>query len=132
LHGEIQEMQGTVPNVFDWKDAVTLRFGVEHRFGATQSWPVRVGYIFDGAVTNARFPSAFSTPPAPTHSLTAGAGYKLEHFEFDLAYAYRFGSATIAEDEVAPSSECRFCGAYGDYTIGLHGLYFSVTADLPL
>jgi long-chain fatty acid transport protein len=134
LRGELNGMPvpASIKNVYSWQDAITVRLGVEHRFGAERRWPVRVGYIFDGAVTDERYPSAFSTPPAPTHSLTAGAGYKLDHLEFDLAYAYRFGSATIAEEAVAPSSECVFCSSYGDYEIGLNGLYFSVTGDLQL
>jgi long-subunit fatty acid transport protein len=132
LSGELQGMQTEISNVFNWQDAVTVRLGVEHRFGGEQRWPLRVGYIFDGTVTNERYPSAFSTPPAPTQSLTAGAGYKLDNLEFDLAYAYRFGSATIAEEDLAPSRECAFCGAEGDYEIGLHGLYFSITGDLQL
>jgi len=132
LSGEVQGMHAEIANVFNWEDAITLRLGVEHRFGAEQRWPVRVGYIFDGTVTDPAFPSAFSTPPAPTHSLTAGAGYKLDHIEFDVAYAYRFGSATIAQEDVAPSAECRFCSTYGDYKIGLNRLYFSVTGDLQL
>jgi long-subunit fatty acid transport protein len=132
LRGIIDGDPATVANVFEWQDAITLRLGVEYRFGDEGRWPVRVGYVFDGTVTNERFPSAFSTPPAPTHSLTAGAGCRLGELQIDLAYAHRFGSASVGEDDLAPAGECAFCSQPGDYEIALHGLYVSLKTDLSL
>jgi long-subunit fatty acid transport protein len=118
-------------NVFDWQNAITLRAGAEYRLGAKQNIPVRIGYVFDGKVTSRRFPSPFDTPPAPTHSLTAGAGIEIGVMKFDVAYAYRFGSTTVHAGDLAPRAECPLCGFAGKYGLQLHGVYFDVVVDLP-
>lgn len=130
LRGKQDGATASVANAFVWSDAITARFGIEQRFGREQQWPVRIGYLFDGKVANPRFPNAFGTPPSPTHSLTLGAGVRLTPVRIDLAYVYRFGSTTLDPADVAPATECRFCGAPGDYKIGMHGLYLSVGGDL--
>jgi hypothetical protein len=129
LRGNIGGTRAAVANAFVWSDAVTARLGVEQRFGRDQQWPVRIGYAFDGKVGNERFPTAFGTPPAPTHNLTAGAGYQQAPWRFDVAYAYRFGSTEVRENRLAPPSECTFCSEAGDYDIAMHGIYVSVAAD---
>jgi long-subunit fatty acid transport protein len=120
-----------IANVFDWQNAITLRAGSEYRLGAEQNIPVRLGYVFDGKVTSTRFPSPFDTPPAPTHSLTAGAGIKIGALQFDVAYAYRFGSTTVHANDLAPRADCPLCGFAGKYGLQLHGVYFDVVVDLP-
>lgn len=120
-----------IANVFDWRNAFTLHAGSEYRLGKEQNIPVRIGYIFDGQVTSARFPSPFDTPPSPTHSFTAGAGIKIRALQFDVAYAYRFGSRTVQSSDLAPRAECPLCGFAGKYALQMHGVYFDVVVDLP-
>lgn len=131
VRAEIGGMPMEIANVFDWQNAITLRAGSEYRFGEKQNIPVRIGYIFDGQVTSARFPSPFDTPPTPTHSLTAGAGIKIGALQFDVAYAYRFGSRSVQASDLAPRAECPLCGFAGKYGLQLHGVYFDVVVNLP-
>ncbi len=133
-----------IVNEFRWSDAVTARFGVEYRLDFGMQ--VRAGYIFDGKTSNEHFPTAFGTPPAPTHSVTAGLGYrgKLRNmsYEVNLAYAYRTGKTTITSYDLDPYTSidgskafktnlpasanpynCIPCSKAGDYSINLHGIY---------
>jgi long-subunit fatty acid transport protein len=131
LRGTIDGEPGEVSNAFFWNDAVTLRVGAEYRLGQEHNIPVRLGYIFDAQVSNEAYPTAFGTPPTPTNTLTGGVGFAWDAYRINLAYAYRFGSTTVSEDDLAPAAECRFCGVEGDYAIRTHGLYFDIGADWP-
>jgi long-subunit fatty acid transport protein len=121
---------GGVPNVFDWTNGVTWRVGAEYRIGRRPIIPLRVGYIFDTRVTNPAYPSAFGTPPTATHTLTAGAGYRLDAWQFNLAVSRRFGSTRVTEDQLGDG--CSFCGFAGKYSITMTGLYADASVDLPL
>ena len=120
-----------LPNTFKWSDAMTVRVGTEYRF--LDNYRVRLGYIFDDKTGNENYPTAFGTPPTPTHSFTTGLGYKAKNWEVNLAYAYRMGSTSVAEpfqdnpntsaDESLEAGECRACSKGGDYNIKLHGMY---------
>lgn len=118
-----------VPNVFDWQNGVTWRVGAEYRLGTMPVTSLRLGYIFDSTVTNKAYPSAFGTPPAPTHTITAGAGYAKEHWQVNLAVSRRMGSAHIADGDLGKG--CNFCGFAGDYKITMTGLYIDASVDLP-
>jgi long-subunit fatty acid transport protein len=125
-----------VPNVFDWRDGFTWRFGVEYRVplgssDAAPQLPLRAGYIFDSAVTNPAYPSAFGTPPAATRTFTAGIGFLEETWQANLAVSRRFGSTHIREEDL-DTAACRFCSFAGDYSITMTGLYADVSVDLPL
>ena len=124
-----------VPNVFDWRDGFTWRAGAEYRLplggAGGPELPLRVGYIFDSAVTNPAYPSAFGTPPAPTRTFTAGVGFVEEYWQANLAVSRRFGSTHIREEEL-DTPACRFCSFAGDYSITMTGLYADVSVDLPL
>jgi len=120
-----------VANVFKWEDGITWRFGLEYRLGQQQSWPLRLGYIFDSAVTNPAYPSAFGTPPGPTRTFTAGAGYRADHWQVNLAASRRFGEAHVLESELDHAA-CQFCAYAGQYEITMTGLYADVSVDLPL
>jgi long-subunit fatty acid transport protein len=120
----------TATNVYDWQNGVTGRFGAEYRVGARQSLPLRVGYIIDSTVSNPAYPSAFGTPPAPTHTFTAGLGYVQEQWQVNLAASRRFGSTSIDASELGAG--CDFCGRAGDYSLTMTGLYVDVSVDLPL
>ncbi len=131
LSGTLGGVPASVPNVFDWQNGVTARFGLEYRIplqGAEV--PVRAGYIFDSVVTSPNYPNAFGTPPAPTHTLTAGAGYDTGRFEVNAAVSRRFGSTSISADEIA--SGCQFCGFAGEYAVTMTGLYLDASVDLDL
>lgn len=132
-------MRVAVPNVFNWKDQVTLRAGVEYSsqlgglFNDDDAASFRLGYIFDGETTNERYPSAFGTPPGPTHTVTAGLGvrwkaWQAQRWQVNLAYAHRRGAAPVREDVVAPREECGFCSYPGDYQyrITVNAVYIDV------
>jgi hypothetical protein len=91
---------------------------------------VRAGYVIDSTVGNRAYPTAFGTPPAPTHTLTAGVGYAERHWEVNLAASRRFGSTTIDETELRDG--CDLCAYAGDYAMTMTGLYVDVSVDLPL
>ncbi|MGC4086337.1 MAG: outer membrane protein transport protein [Polyangiaceae bacterium] len=119
-----------VPNVFGWKDSVTLRLGAEYRTLhdaelARDRLALRVGYVFDSRTANPQYPTAFGTPPGATQVFTCGAGYDFGWFQSNLALAYRFGSASVSAQDLSADGreECAFCGAAGDYAIKLTGLY---------
>jgi len=119
-----------VPNVFAWKNSVTLRLGAEYRLLADPALgrdrlALRAGYVFDSRVANPQYPTAFGTPPGATQVLTTGAGYDFGHWQSNIALAYRFGSATVTTDDLnAPGrKECAFCGSSGEYSIRLTGIY---------
>lgn len=123
------EVPGGVPNVFDWTNGVTWRTGFEYRLGQTAPIiPLRIGYIYDTRVTNKSYPSAFGTPPAPTHTLTLGGGYVAEHWQANVAFTRRMGSTHV--DEVGTG--CQFCGFPGDYKIEMTGIYLDASVDLPM
>jgi long-subunit fatty acid transport protein len=125
--------QLTVPNVFEWQNAITTRIGLEYLLGAENQFPVRIGYVFDGKVGNKMYPTAFGTPPAPSHSLTAGAGFRGEKWQTNLAVAYRFASASVTPADVAGASACASCSKAGpDYNLKILGFYldFSYRFDV--
>jgi long-subunit fatty acid transport protein len=130
LKGKLNGTPLEVPNVFDWQNGVTWRFGAEYRFGTTPFIPVRAGYIFDSKVTNKAFPSAFGTPPAPTHTITAGTGYVDEHWQANVALSRRMGSTHI--DDADLGKGCAFCSFGGDYKITMTGIYVDFSMDMPL
>jgi long-subunit fatty acid transport protein len=121
----------SVPNVFQWSNATTLRFGFEKRIWRSHvteldRLALRVGYVYDSKTANAQYPTAFGTPPGPTQVVTAGTGYNGGAWQMNLAYAYRFGHGRVTANDInSASQQCRFCGTYGkdDYAIHLHGIY---------
>jgi len=128
LRGTLGDSSAAVPNVFAWQDGVTLRFGAEYRLGDDErAYPLRVGYLFDSAVTNPAYPSAFGTPPAPTHTVTFGGGYRTPSFQLNAALAHRFGSTSIAPGELGTG--CAFCSYDGDYSITMTGFYLDASVN---
>jgi long-subunit fatty acid transport protein len=130
LEGTLMGEKQQVPNVFDWQNGVTWRVGAEYRLGDRPQFPIRLGYIYDSQVTNRSYPSAFGTPPAPTHTLTAGAGFVQPTWQVNVAATRRMGSTTI--DETDPEGRCEFCGFPGKYSIRMTGIYVDASVDLPM
>jgi long-subunit fatty acid transport protein len=126
LNDDVDE--STVLNVFDWQNGITWRSGFEYRLGQLPKIPLRVGYIFDTRVTNPVYPSAFGTPPAPTHTFTAGAGFVQEHWQVNAAFSRRMGSTTVETTDTS----CKFCGYPGKYSITMTGIYIDASVDLPM
>jgi long-subunit fatty acid transport protein len=118
-----------VPNVFDWKDEITVRAGLEYRLlgePTRRRLALRGGYVYDGKTTNPQYPSAFGTPPGPTHVFTLGAGWRGNSWQVNAAFARRAGSGAVSATELAMAPRrCAFCGQAGDdpYRIGVNGLY---------
>jgi long-subunit fatty acid transport protein len=130
-----------VANVFDWSNEFTLRAGVEFRWlegmDDRKRLAARLGYVFDGKTTNERYPSAFGTPPGPTHVLTAGLGWNLGRWQVNGAVARRFGSGSVTEADLAAGSRsaerpCTFCSVAGneDYEIAINGFYIDASFAL--
>lgn len=130
LSGKLMGTEAEVPNVFDWQDGVTVRLGVEYRVGPEQSFPLRVGYIFDSRVANPAYPSAFGTPPASTRTFTAGAGFVQETWQVNLAVSRRAGSTRVPSSELGEG--CSFCSYGGDYALRMTGLYVDASVNLPM
>jgi long-subunit fatty acid transport protein len=129
-----------VPNVFEWKNEVTVRAGLEYRllrapYHEKGRLALRVGYIHDGKTSNEVYPSAFGTPPGPTRVLTAGAGWNAGRWQINAAYAHRSGSGDVTEADLMAEGRraCTFCGAAGDrpYRMAIHGLYLDFSVALP-
>lgn len=131
LEGTLNGQPASVPNVFEWQNGITARFGVEYRIdvGAIR-YPIRAGYAFDSSVTNAAYPSAFGTPPAPTHTVGLGAGFDPGIFQINAAVTRRFGSTSTSANELGTG--CAFCSYAGDYSIGMTGIYLDASVDLSL
>ena len=111
--------QLAITNKADWRNSWTLRAGGEYRF--METWAARLGYVYDGQVSNEIYPSAFGTPPTPTNSYTVGAGYDGGDWQANLAYAYRNGAVDIGKETLA--TDCIPCGKAGHYELTLHGIY---------
>jgi long-subunit fatty acid transport protein len=122
-----------VTSYFKWRDAVTLRAGAEYALGPGGRFPVRVGYVFDGQVGNRAYPSAFGTPPAPSHAVTVGAGYRAAGWQANLAAAYRFASTKVSPADVAGAESCAICSKPGaDYSLRMLAVYLDVSIDLEV
>ena len=132
LEGTLGDTDAAVPNVFDWQNGVTLRTGAEYRIIAGSiRYPVRVGYVFDSKVANEAYPSAFGTPPAPTHSVSAGGGVDFGGtWQVNAAVTHRFGKTTIHESELG--SGCAFCSYAGDYELMMTGFYLDASVNIDL
>lgn len=130
LSGTLEGESASVANIAQWRDGITARLGLEHRFDAGDcEIPARLGYVFDSRVANAAYPSAFGTPPAATHTITAGTGYVAPDWQVNLAVAHRQGSVTVDEDEWLG---CRFCGYPGEYSLSMLGVYLDASIEFEL
>jgi hypothetical protein len=91
---------------------------------------VRLGYAFDSAVASKKYPSAFGTPPAPTHIVSAGVGFDAGTWQVNAAATRRFGSTTVDEDDLGTG--CSFCSYAGDYALSMTGFYLDASVDFEL
>ncbi len=118
---------GTVPNIFEWTDSQTLRLGAEYRILHSTAdnidrVPLRIGYVYDTKTANAKYPTAFGTPPGPTQIFTLGTGYNGGKWQTNVAYAYRFGHGAVTKPDNNACAFCSYAGG-GDYSIHLSGIY---------
>ncbi len=118
-------------NVNNWSNALTFRVGGEYDIQVSEERSIkpRLGFVFDDKTSNPAYPTAFGTPPAPTFILSAGVGYVTNTYQINLAYAYRWGSTTIAPSDLGSDPACQFCGYAGNYAISLHGIYLDFSYD---
>ena len=132
LEGTLDDFEAAVPNIFDWQDGVTLRTGVEYRLlDGPRRYPLRVGYIFDSTVASDEYPSAFGTPPAPTHTVSLGGGVDFAGaWQVNAAIARRFGQTTVEAADLGTG--CQFCSFEGDYSITMTGFYLDASVNIDL
>lgn len=128
LDGDKCELLGAelkVPNVAEWTDSMTVRVGGAYKVG---DFEPRLGYLLDTQAANKSYPSAFGSPPAPTHTVTAGLGYDVsKNLDISVACAYRSGSTTVTPEDIkAATQSCAFCGQPGEYALNLFGAYVDV------
>lgn len=116
-----------VNQFFEWDDAITIRTGLEYK--PIQMLALRAGYLYDAKTSNKKWPTAFGTPPGPTQSITAGVGFSFldDMLDVNLAYAYRFGDASVTVAD--KGSGCASCSFAGDYDIQLHGIYLDISGN---
>jgi long-subunit fatty acid transport protein len=118
LIGEQGGVAKPIMNTYNWADSFTIRVGAGYH--VTEPLEVRVGYVFDARAANPMYPTAFGSPPGPTHIATAGVGYAFTPaFDMSFAMAYRHGTGSTSEVD----DKCPFCGKTGDYAITLIGAY---------
>jgi long-subunit fatty acid transport protein len=116
---------------FKWEDSLTLRGGVEYSI-LPKLLKARLGYIFDGKVSSGVYPTAFGTPPAPTHSFTGGLGTDFTlggvGMEVNVAYAYRMGVVEVVQEDLDKQDpKCLSCSFPGEYDMRLHGIYLDTS-----
>jgi long-chain fatty acid transport protein len=132
ITGSIGGTRARISNVFDWRDAFTLHFGVEYRLGPSEELPIRVGYVYDERVSSRAYPSAFGRPPSPIRTFTFGGGYDQDDWELNLALAFAAGGTGIRATELAPAGACATCGYAGEYAVDVTALYLDLSVDLDL
>jgi long-subunit fatty acid transport protein len=132
ITGSIGSTRARISNVFDWRDAFTLHFGVEYRLGPSEELPIRVGYVYDERVSSRAYPSAFGRPPSPIRTFTFGGGYDQDDWEVNLALAFAAGGTEIQATELAPAGACATCGYAGEYAVDVTALYLDLSVDLDL
>jgi long-subunit fatty acid transport protein len=119
--------QAAVANPSKWTNGTTVRSGLEYRL-VDSHVPVRVGYIWDQKTSNPNYPSAFGTPPGPSHVVTAGSGYNAGPWEVNAAVAYRTAKGEVTP---VPATECPFCGAANSdpYELWMVGAYIDFSYE---
>ncbi|MBU1432439.1 outer membrane protein transport protein [Myxococcota bacterium] len=117
-----------VTNWMEWENAWTLRPGLEFK-AMDGALPLRIGYVYDGPTVKKKYPTAFGTPAgAASHTITAGAGYQInKRLQCNAAYAYRMASSEVTKEDKEGAEVCIPCGADGDYTMALHGVYVDLS-----
>jgi long-subunit fatty acid transport protein len=117
--------------VFNWSDSSTVKVGAEYRFSPQTA--LRAGYAFDGVFANLHYPDTFAQPAAVGHYFTLGAGYRGDGWAVDAAVSVRPDeSMVIRTQDIASTSECRFCTYAGTYAsrLDMALVDFSKTFDL--
>jgi len=123
-----------IVNVSRWRDAVTVRAGVE--YGVDDRYFFRGGFLYDGQVSQENFPSAFGTPPTSTSTITAGFGYKCgDNWKLNFAVAHRFGSTKVerakTDSDGSALPGCIPCSASGDYSLTMTAFYLDFMYAFP-
>ena len=90
---------------FNWRNIWSLKIGVEYEINKLVA--IRGGY--NAAVSNIRkaYAQYFTPPPGYSPAYSAGAGFRWEHIELDIATLLSFQNTNINESVSAPGQTIR-------------------------
>jgi long-chain fatty acid transport protein len=109
----------------DWQPSWMYEFGVTRYFD--NGWHASAGFVYN----ENSVPNAYYTPLAADmdrYFLSAGAGYKGKHFNFDIAYQFGYGPAHTVTGSQPSSTPAVSTGqtANGNYDFISHAVSVSV------
>jgi long-chain fatty acid transport protein len=114
-----------IPMTLDWQPSWMYEFGVTRYFDS--GWHASVGFVYN----ENSVPNAYYTPLAADmdrYFLSAGAGYKGKHFNFDIAYQFGYGPTHTVTGSKPSSIPAVTTGqnANGSYDFMSHAVSASV------
>jgi len=114
-----------IPMTFDWQASWMYEFGVTRYFDS--GWHVSGGIVY----SENSVPDAYYTPLAADmdrYFFSAGAGYKGEHFNFDVAYQFGYGPTHTVTGSQPSSTPANATGqtADGNYDFISHAVSVSL------
>jgi long-chain fatty acid transport protein len=107
----------------NWKDVVAVRLGGEYR--VTDQFAVRLGWYYDESPVPAETMSPL-LPDADRFHYTAGAGYKLRNWTFDLSYMYVDKDDRTENNQINEAPPSIGSGFNGEWTGDAHLVAFDV------
>jgi long-chain fatty acid transport protein len=115
-----------IPLQLDWQASWMYEFGVTRYFDS--GWHASAGFVYN----ENSVPNAYYTPivaDMDRYVLSAGAGYKGKHFNFDIAYQFGYGPTHTVTGSTPPSTPTKNStdeNANGKYDFISHAVSVSV------
>jgi long-chain fatty acid transport protein len=111
------------PREQNWEDVVAVRLGGEYRI--TDQFAMRLGIYFDESPVPEETMSPL-LPDADRFHYTAGAGYKLRNWTFDLSYMYVDKNDRSENNQINLAPPRTGSGFNGEWTGDAHLVAFDV------
>ena len=125
LEGTLNGEPASVPNVFEWQNGVTARFGVEYRLDVGGHPLSAAGRATRSTAADKRGVPARSAPPLPPAKFGLGGGF--DPGIFRSTRPSRVASAPPHLGCGAPH-RLRLCSYEGEYEIGMTGIYLDASS----